>query len=307
VHGNGWRRLLVSQRPSSSNAHPAQMPTEPTTEPLQFDHASDASAPVDAAPTITCTSCERTIATEYYDFGGGAVCAACRDALERMLAAGAGRFAFPRAFLYGVGAAMLGAAIYYAVIAITDLEIGLVAILIGWLVGRAVRAATRGFGSRRFQVLAVALTYFSVALAYAPIAFKEAFSDAKQAKAAASDSTSTSGPAVAGASTQEPAAPTGATTAATGTKSAERETRAESEHPLRDFVLGLGALLGITLALPVIVVLGSMPSGLISALIIGFGMHQAWKMTGRVEQSVTGPFRVGGASPPDAAGVGSTA
>ena len=72
----------------------------------------------------------------------------------------------------GLGAGIVGAIIYYSVIAIAHVEIGIVAILIGYMVGAAVRKGARGGGGRRYQILAVALTYFSVGLAYSPLAFK---------------------------------------------------------------------------------------------------------------------------------------
>jgi hypothetical protein len=46
-------------------------------------------------------------------------------------------------------------------------------------------------------------------------------------------------------------------------------------------------------ALPVLVVFNSLPGGLLSAAIIGFGMHQAWRMTAAPHLTITGPFRVG--------------
>ena len=42
------------------------------------------------------------------------------------------------------GAAILGAILYFAVTAITGYEIGLVAIAVGWLVGRAIQKGTGG-------------------------------------------------------------------------------------------------------------------------------------------------------------------
>ena len=36
-----------------------------------------------------------------------------------------------------------------------------------------------------------------------------------------------------------------------------------------------------------------MPGGLITAAIIGFGMHQAWRMTAAPQLTITGPYRVG--------------
>jgi hypothetical protein len=88
----------------------------------------------------------------------------CQDAAKsfRLIIAGCSR----------LGAGVVGAGIYYAVIAIAHVEVGIVAILIGYMVGYAVRKGARGRGGLRFQVVAVALTYASVALAYAPIAVK---------------------------------------------------------------------------------------------------------------------------------------
>jgi len=54
----------------------------------------------------------------------------------------------------------------------------------------------------------------------------------------------------------------------------------------------LGALAVLFLGLPVIAIVYSMPQGLISALIIGFGLRQAWRMTAGIPLEVTGPYRV---------------
>jgi len=47
--------------------------------------------------------------------------------------------------------------------------------------------------------------------------------------------------------------------------------------------------------LPVLVVFGSFPSGLISAFIIFIGMRQAWRMTGAPWLQILGPYTVGSA------------
>ena len=57
-------------------------------------------------------------------------------------------------------------------------------------------------------------------------------------------------------------------------------------------------LLGFSLALPALVVFGSLPGGLLSALIIGIGMRQAWQMTGVPPMQISGPYRIAAASPP---------
>jgi hypothetical protein len=74
-----------------------------------------------------------------------------------------------RGGMYGLAAAMLGAAIYYSFVTVTDFELGLVAIVSGYLVGWAMRRGAGGRGGRRLQVAAVAMTYVSMAFAYTPL------------------------------------------------------------------------------------------------------------------------------------------
>jgi hypothetical protein len=58
-------------------------------------------------------------------------------------------------------------------------------------------------------------------------------------------------------------------------------------------MVALGITFLFIFALPVMYIAGSMPSGLISAIIILVGMQQAWKMTARVEVPISGPYKVG--------------
>ena len=60
----------------------------------------------------------------------------------------------------------------------------------------------------------------------------------------------------------------------------------------------LAVLTALTFALPVLTVASSLPGGLISAAIIGFGMHQAWRMTGVNRIEISGPYRIGAAPAP---------
>ena len=55
----------------------------------------------------------------------------------------------------------------------------------------------------------------------------------------------------------------------------------------------IGALALLVFALPVLSVFGSLPFGLISALIIFIGMRQAWQMTAAPQLEISGPYRVG--------------
>jgi hypothetical protein len=78
------------------------------------------------------------------------------------------------ALLLGLGAAVLGAGIWFGFAALTHRSWSLVAVAVGLLVGSAVRKGSRGFGSWKYQALAIILTYLSVVLADASLAMHEA-------------------------------------------------------------------------------------------------------------------------------------
>ena len=139
--------------------------------PLQFDTAVPSIAPSGTftAQGVTCTACRRAITNEYFDVNGQSVCEGCRTNLAQLTQTPRSWGLFAKAGVFGVVAAILGAILYYAVIAITDFEIGFVAIAIGYMVGWAIRKATANRGGRRYQVLALVLTYWAVGLAYTPI------------------------------------------------------------------------------------------------------------------------------------------
>jgi hypothetical protein len=130
------------------------------------------------------------------------------------------------------------------------------------MVGFAVRKGAGG-GGRRFQVIAVLLTYWAVGLAYLPLVFRDASSPREQ----------------------QQAEPAGA--AQTAERTEDKVGARDVSDPLAFALLG-----GFSLALPVLAVIASLPSGLISAAIIAFGMHQAWRMTRAPQLVMTGPYRI---------------
>ena len=285
--------------------------TTPGGDELQFDRAVDASG---TPGSLICSSCSSPIRMYYYHVNGETTCSTCKAALDRSGGAGStgGGSGMAKAVLFGVGAAIAGAAIYYAVMEYLDLEIGIVAILIGYMVGHSVRKATMGHGSRRFQVLAAGLTYVAVALAYAPFAIGGIMNPDAGVSADSSAVPASAGPStvVASADSADPAvaAPTSSDSAsATVTAStdsvalessgADAPVVEESTFGAAGMAVGFAGILIFVLALPIVVILGSMPGGLISALIIGFGMHQAWTMTAGQATTVTGPFRIGTEAP----------
>jgi hypothetical protein len=113
---------------------------------MQFDTAvlAGASASPAAGSAVVCGQCQQPVLSEYYDVNTIPVCDACRARLEQQLVSPLGIGVLVRAALFGFGAAIAGATLYYAVVVITDFEIGLVAIAIGYMVAYAIRRATGG-------------------------------------------------------------------------------------------------------------------------------------------------------------------
>lgn len=218
---------------------------------------------------VTCTACQQTIAEAYFDINGTTVCEPCHAEIARHAEVPRGMGSLTKALVFGAVAMTLGAALYFAVIAITNFEIGIVAIAIGYMVGFAVRRGAGG-GGRRFQVIAVLLTYWAVGLAYVPLAFRDAAAPRPE---------------------QQQAEQAGAVV-----QTAERtEDREDGRHG--SVALAFAFLGGLSLALPVLVVIGSLPGGLISAAIIAFGMMQAWRMTGTPHLVISGPYRIAPGTP----------
>jgi hypothetical protein len=230
-------------------------------EPLQFEVAEsgahDPSLP-QGTDGVHCSFCRRAVETEYFQVNDRPACTRCRKSIDSELEKRPGWDRFAVASLFGLGAAIAGAMVYYAVIRLLNLEIGIVAILIGYMVGYSVRKGAGGRGARRFQILAVVLTYWAVGLAYSPLVFSDL--SLKDSKAATVDP----GHAPAGASRSD-----GSIAAA------------------------LVYAFAFIFALPILMVVGSLPSGLISAFIIGIGMRQAWRMTSAIRLQMSGPYRVG--------------
>jgi hypothetical protein len=245
-------------------------PTAAGNESLQFDRVvvEPGASGGQPSPGVACSSCRQSIPIQYYSINGHVVCEHCRDKIEDAVKTPEGVGPFVIAALFGLGAAIAGAFIYFAIMYFGHLEIGIVAILIGYMVGYAVRKGTGGRGGLRFQILAIVLTYGSVALAYTPLVVIEAVKDSRTARQS-------------GAVTRQGAAAT---------------PRQESGQRRPPRILGVGALLMFIVALPVLVVVGSFPSGLISAFIIVIGMRQAWRMTAAPNLTVYGPYQVGAAS-----------
>jgi DNA-directed RNA polymerase subunit RPC12/RpoP len=133
-------------------------------EGLQFDRAEYAQP---AATRVSCATCSREIVQSYYEVGGKIICSDCRERREHGLEGG-GFVRFLRASGAGLGAAVLGAVLWYGVRALTGYEVGLISIAVGIGVGKAVAWGAHGKGGWLYQLLALFLTYTSIVTNYVP-------------------------------------------------------------------------------------------------------------------------------------------
>jgi hypothetical protein len=126
--------------------------------PVQLESADFGVA---AAPS-TCTNRTTALAGAHWAVDGAAVCERCRMALAVPVESG-GLGRFVRGGALGAIAGAAGSFVYFAVGYLTGYEFGLLAILVGWLVGTGVRRGSGGRGGFAYQALAVVLTYVAIA------------------------------------------------------------------------------------------------------------------------------------------------
>jgi hypothetical protein len=196
---------------------------------------------------------------------GRVFCTACRAKVEQAIDRVRQSGSLSRAALYGLGAAILGSLIYYAVSAATGYEFGLIAVVVGLMVGKAVRKGSGSLGGKKYQALAMLLTYFSISSTYVPPLTKAFY-----AAAAKHEKIEASAPA------QSPV----------GTDTPRRKVQLA-------VVPFYGVMFMLALAAPV---LGGFRN-ILGTIIMGIGLWEAWKFNRRVDVKFTGPFAVAAAQP----------
>lgn len=229
---------------------------------LQFDHAEQL-APAAGA---MCGFCQQPIATTYFEINGQVACSRCRGQIMAVWNRGSPGQRFAKALALGGVAALLGAAIYFGIEAVTGYEFGLVAVVVGLLVGSAVRKGSNGRGGWRYQALAMFLTYSAVVATDSSLIARELTKDfrtrAASVRATADSSTA-------------PVA-----------SHAALKTGEESPGWLA-LTIGLVVVLALAYAAPIVVGVAS-PLHLVIA---GFALYEAWKLNRGVALRVTGPYQ----------------
>src|SRR5262249_12302600 len=216
-----------------------------------------------------CASCNQPLTARYYRINGRTVCEGCTEQLRQKLPQDS-HAAYVRGLLFGIGAALLGLALYAGFTIVTQFYIGYVSLAVGWLIAKAMLIGSKGIGGRRYQITAVLLTYAAVSLAAIPIA-------------------------LASRSTRESATPTGQTKELNPSKNAapapqEQEQPDAKAKPTRSLSSVLLTLTLIGLASPFLELQDPL-HGLIGLVILFVGIQIAWKMTrGSGTARIEGPY-----------------
>jgi hypothetical protein len=200
------------------------------------------------AASLTCAGCRSPIVGPYFKINGTPACRECTQKVEEQTPTDS-HAAFVRALMFGIAGALVGFALYVAFALITGLVIGFVSLAVGFIVGKAMSLGSRGVGGRRYQIVAVLLTYLAVSMSAVPIALYEVRHNRAQAQ-----------------------------TSETSAQHGERMSVGKA--------IGVLALLGIGSPL---LELQNPTQGIIGLIILFVGMRFAWRFTAGRAVNVTGP------------------
>ena len=251
-------------------------------EPLTFD----ASAAPGAA---NCLLCGTALRGSYHMVNDKIACAKCRYAAEARVQGGTSAAGLARAIAFGVGAAIVGAVAYYAFTKATGIEWALLTGLVGLGVGKAVNIGGNGHGGRKFQIVALALTWFAMAGAYMPFMVGGAGKGVDAARAKITAQAQATADSIRNANGA--GAPLDSAAIAAITRAQDNATKIKNfKMPLSLILIAVVA--GLFTA-PILVAITSPISG----LFIGYALYRAWKFNrGGAAITVSGPFRLQSAS-----------
>lgn len=234
--------------------------------------------------TDVCKSCNQAIAGQYYRVNGSLACTRCVDQLKNQIPKDT-HAAFVRGLTFGFGGAILGLILYSGFSIVTGIEIGYVALAVGWIIAKAIKLGSRGIGGRRYQVAAIAFTYAAVSMAAVPIYLYQVNKEKPQ-RAAQTQTTPSDDPD--DASSSQNSSPS-----STNTKPAS------PAKPKMGILKAFGLLALVGLASPFLE-LENPFNGALGLVILFVGMNIAWKLAAGPKIEILGPFAASAPPPPAA-------
>jgi hypothetical protein len=202
------------------------------------------------------------------------VCGSCADRVKRELPQDS-HAAFVRGLFFGLGGFLAAFIAYSAVgILLQGWTIGYLSLAVGWLIGKAMMVGSGGVGGRRYQLIAVLLTYAAVSIAAIPVALATMKSESAPPVHTNSQGSSSSSSEPQSAEQQAPAP----------------DSNGQEHHA--GFMGAIGTLALIGLASPFYGLQDGF-NGVLMLIILFVGMRFAWRMTaGRASVAINGPFEL---------------
>jgi hypothetical protein len=228
----------------------------PAVDALQFRRAEPVVAS-ESPSAQSCAACKQLIIGQHYQVQNQVICPSCA---AKIRAGQQSQRPVPlfRPVIYGVGAAIAGC-ILYAIPLALGFQIGIVALVVGYMVGKAIRHASYGTGGRAQQVLAVALTYLAISASIVPAVF---FIGIKQGAAARS----------------------------TAKNQPVKPPVIQPVKPMPSPGKLAAGIALLAIVSPFLQLKTSPVGGLISLFILFIGLQRAWVLTARHEIIVAGPY-----------------
>jgi hypothetical protein len=238
-----------------------------------------------------CSFCNASVSSGgYYRLNGKMACASCAQKVQAIMPVDE-HAKLVRAVLFGIGGAVVGLALYAGVEIMTGWTIGYLALAVSFIVAKAMMMGSGGIGGRRYQVVALLLTYAAISMAFVPFALSMKYKEEKAARAAqnstgipASDTT------LQGSQSPSQTTPSTTTNAPPATKEDAQSTDTDSDSP-KPISRGKAilVLVGIGLASPFLELTGI--SGIIGLVILYVGMQIAWRLAaGAPRVKIEGPY-----------------
>lgn len=242
-----------------------------------------------------CGICHNPLAGSYFSVNMQSTCASCTENIRQHFQRPSRVGEVLKSIAFGIGAGIVGSLIYYAILRFTGYEIGLVAILVGYLVGRAVMIGSANKGGLKFRIIAVLITYMAIVSTYVPMLI-EGMRQHQNATAQPANAAVNPG----SAATPVPVIPEAAPviqpkkekSPATLSAPAHKASDTQAPPTLGEALFGLLMLGGIILALPFLAGI----ENIIGLLIIGFALYEAARRTAKPKLEISGPFEISGQS-----------
>ena len=229
---------------------PSPAAATPAAEDLQFERAE----PVGTTALASCHACKQSISGQYFHAAGHMVCPKCASSIARSQI-GAGGVSLVKAGLFGTGAMLAGAVIYTLILWFRVPVAGIFAVVLGIMVGKAIRFGTNGIGGRPQQIMAVILTYFAFSTSFMVLGIVK-YAENHKPKPVQTATTPKAPPAVATA-------------------------------------VGLVALVLFSAAGPILALKSA--GGWLGLFLLILGMRSAWRLTARPNIPITGPYQTAAA------------